>query len=101
MSRVPSADYKLMLTQSLFIVYSDIVNIKGDAMNRFMSTDPGARPALYPELGANTTDRPHGELPVTGTLPDRLRGGLYRNGPGMFHRAGRAKSSVLDRKSTR
>jgi len=51
---------------------------------------------LYPELGRNSSDRPDGELSITGTLPERLSGVLFRNGPGMFTRHGSTKGTVLD-----
>ena len=33
---------------------------------------------------------------VEGSLPAELRGSLFRNGPGLFERAGRRKRSLLD-----
>lgn len=65
-------------------------------MYKSAQDNTGGQRVLFPELGANTTDRPEGELAVTGHLPERLRGVLYRNGPGMFRRGGQTKTTLLD-----
>ncbi|MGH8117787.1 MAG: carotenoid oxygenase family protein [Rhodanobacteraceae bacterium] len=51
---------------------------------------------IYAELGRNTTDRADGELAVSGKLPADLAGVMYRNGPGLFHRGGSTRGTVLD-----
>jgi carotenoid cleavage dioxygenase-like enzyme len=53
-------------------------------------------PSLFTALGADTQDRPQGEVVVTGELPPALDGVLFRNGPGQFRRGGKTKRTVLD-----
>lgn len=61
-------------------------------------TPPRATRSLpgFAELARNTTDRPDCELAVRGKLPRELDGVLYRNGPGLFSRAGRTNGTLLD-----
>jgi all-trans-8'-apo-beta-carotenal 15,15'-oxygenase len=51
---------------------------------------------VFGALGADVDDRPQDEIAVTGKLPERLTGVLFRNGPGKFRRGGRTKRTVLD-----
>lgn len=60
------------------------------------ASQPLPQPAPFGALGDDTHDRPDGELAVQGSLPKRLNGILYRNGPGRFHRGGQSKRTVLD-----
>ncbi|MGD2132144.1 MAG: carotenoid oxygenase family protein [Maricaulaceae bacterium] len=48
------------------------------------------------KLAANAEDVDLPAPRVEGAIPERLNGALYRNGPGMFERAGHVKSSLLD-----
>lgn len=53
-------------------------------------------PAMFTALGNDTVDRAETEIRVRGKLPPGLNGVLFRNGPGLFHRDGQTKRTVLD-----
>lgn len=55
----------------------------------------GARP-WYAPLGQALDDEYDYQAEVEGDLPADLRGTLYRNGPGLFERAGYRKGHLLD-----
>jgi all-trans-8'-apo-beta-carotenal 15,15'-oxygenase len=74
---------------------------------------PGCAAHNLPLKRVNFKDQDYGRLPVlglttslaeeydyyakiTGEIPRELRGTLYRNGPGIFERAGLRKRCILD-----
>ncbi len=57
-----------------------------------LSADRQWRTALARSLPTEHDYRPR----IEGTLPDGLKGRLYRNGPGLFERDGHRKRSLLD-----
>lgn len=63
-----------------------------DALSK--NGDPTNLP--YGLLATSQTEEIDAELRIKGTLPPKLKGALYRNGPGIFERNGYRKRSVLD-----
>ena len=66
------------------------------------TTPAAAMPPLSPEhaflakLGQGLSEEVDYTPEIEGTLPDGLRGTLYRNGPGLFERGGVKKWNLLD-----
>ena len=66
--------------------------LRSDLFPALESQEPGSPLGLATSLPQEHTY----DAVIEGTLPRDLRGTLYRNGPGLFERAGRRKRNLLD-----
>lgn len=79
-------------------IYYDELEYRNSSVDRVWITLPGMEGDEPPYLGlARSLTVEHDTLArVEGTLPPELRGTLYRNGPGLFDRAGLRKRCIMD-----